>query len=593
MRAVIARLRADEQGFTMIVAVMVLLVVMLFSAAAYTAANGDLRQGAHSRDSKRAYAAAEAGLQWYQSQLAADPTYWTKCDNVPVPLGSTVAPVNQMWNGSGSDPRQWRQIDGTNQWYTIELLPANGSASCLQGNTATFVDDASRTFRLRVTGSAGDPRNCVAPCPPRRSIIGTFRRSSFLDFLYFTDYETYAPALQLQAAGYPRGTTNPSGYLAWAQTNCAKHWWQGRGDAGNVFDDGTVTVTQNSNNYYNVALGCSELAFGNDTVAGPLHTNDSIMICGNPGTTFGRSAGDQIEIANGDTANYASVRICPNPPPGQPATANGPGTHNPQAEFMAMPTTTGPLAAAAGAAGTTYHPVGRTTIQLLGATNQVRINGVTHAWPPNGVIHVSNNGSCAGYDPADPDNSSTACGDAFVYGTYNKGLTIAAQNDIVVRDDIINNGGGSASDSMLGLIATNFVRVWHPVDDEPTRYRDAGSPYWGKCRSNELTGGGSPPTGGLGNVRIDAAILALTGSFMVDAYDCGSSFQGTLTVNGAIVQKYRGPVAYRGGSPVVDSGYIKNYTYDDRFRLRNPPQFLPPESAVFKVVRVNQQQPAT
>ena len=36
------------------------------------------------------------------------------------------------------------------------------------------------------------------------------------------------------------------------------------------------------------------------------------------------------------------------------------------------------------------------------------------------------------------------------------------------------------------------------------------------------------------NVRIDAAIMSLLHSFIVDNYDCGEL--GTLTVNGAIVQ---------------------------------------------------------
>jgi hypothetical protein len=79
---------------------------------------------------------------------------------------------------------------------------------------------------------------------------------------------------------------------------------------------------------------------------------------------------------------------------------------------------------------------------------------------------------------------------------------------------------------------------------------------------------------------------------MVDAYDCGSSAQGTITVNGAIAQRYRGPVGYASAGSVI-AGYNKAYTYDDRFRVRNPPHFLPPDSATFNVVRVTQQKSAT
>ena len=40
--------------------------------------------------------------------------------------------------------------------------------------------------------------------------------------------------------------------------------------------------------------------------------------------------------------------------------------------------------------------------------------------------------------------------------------------------------------------------------------------------------------------------MSLQHSFIVDNYDCGQS--GTLTVNGAIVQKYRGPVGTGSGA---------------------------------------------
>jgi Tfp pilus assembly protein PilX len=592
MRHLIQRARADEHGFTLVIGILVLFIVMLFSVAALGAAGGDVRHGGYSRDQKKAFNAAEAGLQWYQAQLGADPTYWTKCKNVAIPQGETAAPVNDLWNGTGTDPRTWRQISGSNQWYTVELVPANSKPACVQGDDTTFVDDTTKTFRLRVSGSAGQPTpTCGQACPPRRSIIATFRRSSFLDYLYFTDVETYDPALQLAAAGYSGGTSAPN-FATWARTNCAKHWWQGRGDATNVQ---TTNVVHKGTNYNGLNLGCQELAFGNDTVAGPLHTNDSILLCGNsPGTTFGRNAQDAIEMANGNpdasaggppTGGYPSTRNCPITPT---PVATWTGTKNQTATSLQMPSSNSTLASAAGGVGTTYRPAGRTTIQLMGATNQVKINGVTRAWPTNGVIYIDNNGACAGYDPANPQGSSTNCGDAHVYGTYNQPLTIGAANDVVVTDDITNLSPGATSTSMLGLIANNFVRVWHPVSNQPTVYRAAGSPYYGRCQSTDTAGN-------LGDERIDAAILALNDSFMVDAQDCGNASnlpQGTLTVNGAIVQKFRGAVGYASGGTVV-AGYNKNYNYDDRFHLRNPPFFLDPTAAAWNLVRVTQQQPAT
>jgi hypothetical protein len=42
-------------------------------------------------------------------------------------------------------------------------------------------------------------------------------------------------------------------------------------------------------------------------------------------------------------------------------------------------------------------------------------------------------------------------------------------------------------------------------------------------------------------------------------------------VKGAIAQKYRGAVGTTG-----NTGYVKNYEYDDRFRTTEPPQFTAP-----------------
>ena len=81
------------------------------------------------------------------------------------------------------------------------------------------------------------------------------------------------------------------------------------------------------------------------------------------------------------------------------------------------------------------------------------------------------------------------------------------------------------------------------------------------------------------NLTIDAALLAIDHSFIVDHYDCGGSL-GTLTVNGAISQKFRGAVGTTGGT-----GYIKDYNYDDRLRYQEPPHFFDPVQSAWHVQR--------
>ncbi len=91
------------------------------------------------------------------------------------------------------------------------------------------------------------------------------------------------------------------------------------------------------------------------------------------------------------------------------------------------------------------------------------------------------------------------------------------------------------------------------------------------------------------NVTIEAAILSLQHSFIVDNYNCGRL--DMLTVTGAIAQKYRGPVGTGSGTN-PSSGFLKDYTYDDRFRYRSPPYFMNPVDSSWDVIRSHEQVPA-
>ncbi len=52
---------------------------------------------------------------------------------------------------------------------------------------ASVIDLASGTFKIRVTGRPS------STATQRRSIVATFRRKGFLNFIYFTDYENVDP----------------------------------------------------------------------------------------------------------------------------------------------------------------------------------------------------------------------------------------------------------------------------------------------------------------------------------------------------------------------------------------------------------------
>jgi hypothetical protein len=518
---------AGEHGFSMIVVMGVMAASALFVAAAFAAANSDLPLTRDSQDRKQAYAAAEAGVNLYQYHLNQDSDYWTRCTNVPAPNVTENQPVNQVWNGVGVDPRRWRNVAGLPTRYAIELLPANGATQCLEGNQATMIDAATGAFRIR---STGQPR---AGSTLKRSIVATYRRRSFLDFLYFTDFETTDPV------------NYSSGNQAWAQTNCGDQY-----------------RSQRDSN-------CSEIQFADaDAIKGPFHTNDNILTCGTP--EFGRNSADSIEFTG---AFPGSPPLGWKAAPGCTSTPDFKGPARAGVKSLTMPPTNISLSTLATAGGVSF--TGPTTIRFNPAplNNMTVTNGgttVDRALPVNGVIYVKTGGGGCG-TPQPPSNAdyvqTTSCGNLYVSGTYTSSMTLASANDIIIRPPTGSSNGDliGAGNSVLGLIATNFVRVYHRTDSS--------------C--NDV----SPV---MNNVRIDAAILSLKHSFTVDNHDCGNKL-GNLTVNGAIAQKYRGPVGTNGSG---GTGFTKDYNYDDRLRYRSPPFFLDPIAASWHVIRSNEQVPA-
>ena len=174
----------DEQGMAVVVVVSMMTITLLVTLSAFGAVWGDIPLGPGDQNRKQAYSAAEAGISYYTYHLDLDNTYWLKCTNVPAPSASEPSPVNQAWSGSGADPRNWRTISGSNAEYTIELLPAPGQASCVQNNESSMIDPNNNTFRIRATGRIGGTK---------RSIVATYKRKGFLDYLCFTDLETLDP----------------------------------------------------------------------------------------------------------------------------------------------------------------------------------------------------------------------------------------------------------------------------------------------------------------------------------------------------------------------------------------------------------------
>ncbi len=494
-----------EEGFTLVVVMLFLLGASMLSAAAWAAANGDIPLTGRDRDSKQAYSSAEAGIAWYQYHLNQDNSYWSYC--------AATTPIS-----NGTSPRPWKAIPGTTSQYSIDLMPAAGHSQCDPNDQTSMVDPSSGTFRIRSTGLSNGRR---------RSVIAQFRRKAFLDFLYFTKFETLDPIVYQNQDNYQ-----------WLSAQCSQYRPQR-------------------------PVACVPIVFANaDQINGPLHTNDSILTCGSP--TFGRTPSDQIEFSQpapgwsngygcGSTPNFVGT-----PKAGVPTLDMPPS--NQALKNVVLPG---------------YLFTGTTTIVLNGSTMTVtnptmRLNGVSMPLPSNGVIYVQNGACGTSYSLYQDYNDPAGCGNLYVKGSYSQSLTLSSENDIIVNGNVLRN-----ANAVLGMIANNFVRIYHPVTNRQN----------GDNGSTTCTNSPASPT----NIEVDAAILSLKHSFIVDNYMCGAPL-GTLTVKGAIAQIFRGPVG-TGGAQVA-TGYTKNYNYDDRLKYTNPPFFLSPLQAPWQIVRYTEQIPA-
>ena len=233
------RLARDESGFTMLAVIGAIALVSLLAAAAFAATNSDLNLTSRNLKVQRAYAAAQAGINAYSFHLSTDNSYWTTCTDVPTPNA-----VNQ----EGSTANRLPVPGFADASYAIELLPATGSSAC-DPNSPPFYGmleqngSSGGTFRIRSTGFVGDTK---------QSVVATFKRAAFLDYVYFTQLETSDPVTY--------GFANPSAALNGAYSQCGKFRRDGRESA----------PIPNSGGEF-----CDRIVFADDdAINGPLHTND-------------------------------------------------------------------------------------------------------------------------------------------------------------------------------------------------------------------------------------------------------------------------------------------------------------------------------
>ncbi|HVQ59985.1 MAG TPA: hypothetical protein VMS60_13865 [Solirubrobacterales bacterium] len=526
--------RNNESGFTLVSAMLGLSLVVALSVVAVTSVTGDLHLTRNDLDHRRAYEAAKAGVNDYVYHLHKETDYWTKCTN--------VKPENNAVNLQGSTTKR-RPVPGkTGGTYAIELLPAAGQSTYTQCDSAnpgpSMLEPSGLlkgTFRIRSTGFSG--KTDV-------SIVATFKPATFLDYVYFTQRETLDPVTY----GFP----NPSPQLSGVNSQCSKTFEEGRMSAEipNVDDD------------YCVVISFTE----GDSINGPMHTNDAFVICKNP--TLGRGPADPVEVSGPPKGWFSTKEISHSGSSCSGSSSNFKGTYTANSPVITPPPSNSALKSIAGLkfSGQVRICLNGNTMSVGAGKSCTETSLYSGPIPSNGVVYVESVACPTAYSPFTVTYpASGGCGTAFIHGEYSGQLTLATENDIVIDGNLIHSGEG-----VLGLVANNFVRIYHPYST------DTVSTQTGRSQCNS----GSNGPGSISNIRIDAAILAIEHSFIVDHYDCGAGL-GTLTVNGAIAQKYRGPVGTIGSA-----GYLKNYTYDDRLRYLQPPSFIEPAESDWVIGRM-------
>jgi hypothetical protein len=597
MLLLIRRLRGvrpdREQGIALAAAIGIAALLMIMTMTGLTFSVSALTKAGTDSNGAAATAAAYAGISDYQSRLTNDNTYQQYGDpNAPFSLstGSTslVLPAANA-NGSPANPAfGWGLASTTHgTWATIPGAPSTTGFRYEVDNSNY---SSQGIIRILATGRAGNQT---------RSFIANVRQNGFLNYLYFTDFETQDPSLigvtptstcaKYYAARVAAGVLNTCGGLIQFRSGETVNGPIDSNDAldicGGTFN-GTVTSNYATSPYY---LDCGSATFnqGVPTFGGQLpmpSTNSSMKnetrgdllasTVPRPGCLY---TGPTSILFNGDgTITVRSpwskwMNITGSTPPAGMATSQcgtiGTGANqlgSPGGDTFTMPTQNlifvQSVPSVVGDAN--YWPTTGTSSSPSGTGNACVTNGNDLGYPlststgSGSTLLVTTETTLQ--TPANTNYYGCRAGDAFVQGTVKGQVTVAADNYVWITGNLTYS---DMSSDVLGLVGQNAVWVWNP---DGTTKLGSGSTSSVK---NLLTDSGR---------TIDAAILSVAHTFQVQNYNVGSS-RGQLTVVGAIAQEFRGTV---GQSP---AGYLKNYTYDSRFRSIAPPKFLQAVSTTYGV----------
>lgn len=562
-----------ERGYTMLIVLGMLTLSTGLVGAVLTLTSNNANNVSQQVARSKAYDAAQAGVGEFLAQLNQQPNLWLQCPTQSTPQIVDFDDPNHVADFSYADG------------FTYSVIPAydNGSSasSCVADNVNSILDTTTNAvgqFRMLFTGYAGPNSQLTGAQTETRNLVVSFSRTSLDQYLYFSNYEVLPSGF----TWYPDTTAESSG--------CNTYYRNSRSQA-----DASAASSAGSK--------CLAMQIPSTlSLPGPIWTNDTLDTCSNP--ALGLSGSTNVIEAYG---LYCSASGTPAPSydggSGSLTTTGGttltPPSNN--SEFASEDAGSGSECVFAGAIDvklaannsvTVIDPTYDTYFGLTVGTpysytctliydEPTSVFAAAHSdavlntdYPCNSDTYAPSGAAYDDYDShslSEYDSSETGCPDAYVNGTYNTSATIATAGDIVIDGPITNTASSTA---VLGLAATNWVRLYHPMNSLS---------YNGSCtgdsNATDPTG-----TGPMSNATVDAAILAENEAFTLDNYHCGASL-GTLTLSGSIAQNYHGPISYPFNSTTVTDGYAPSFSYDTLLQSVDPPDFPTPSNATWTVAR--------
>jgi Tfp pilus assembly protein PilX len=591
------RTHEDERGVVLANVLIFGTVMMLLVATMIAVSTSGAVKSAADRNFQNAMAAAYAGLADYQAKLSNDngyALYGNANAQFSKATGSSFTgnDSNIAFTNTGS---QWAPVVGSSdQSFRYEVDNSDYSAKGV--------------LRVRVTGKSG---------ASVRSLVANLKGDGFINYLYFTNYESSNPALTgsscTTAYQWQTGVSGKCSPVQFAgsdvlngpiRTNdvftaaCSTTFTgsveqhdatvrSSGGGCSGVFKGGAPSIVPylglpalNSNMSQETRTdipatvprpGClytgptrvSFLGNGNMTVWSPWSKATQVKVSSSTGEVV---KSDDIAKAASlcgtiDALQSAAGATIPTLPANLMYVQDIPSAAN---NVNTWPSGTIPSKYSNTYCSTAVTVQGG---KVSTKSNQPYSNGqgfpAANEWINTGSANNYRTGSVS-------DTYSCTAGDLFVSGGFSGAMTMVASGTIWVTGDITY---GDPTNDILGLVGQNAVEIYNPAQCSayPTSF---GTVDYSRCTSG---GVGLLNRGYGAKITISAAIASNAGTFWNQNYDIGSQL-GVLKVIGSIAQNWRGAVATTGGT-----GFVKNYVYDQRLLTTAPPKFLQPVSTSYGV----------